>query len=268
MAKISRSARQNWARPIFVGHQRLVDRHWPRDVESGIVPQQAAMLLVLIMGAYLVDDSGIRLQLAIPMANPSGMKIRFQLAALSTAATWRPKLGEPSVCRPQHRRSTPPSRAAAWLGETAESGSEVRELPACSPTRSGCHIRSESLFHLLVVWFFYKLQKRLSRICTANRFIAVTASGAGLSMKRPSAPLSSRFAGFIPCGLDLIRNGCCFIRSSRKENILKASTTKLSCLEHRTTPRASRTMRLRGRIFLGHTTPGCVRVAPPACGAI
>jgi len=162
----------------------------------------------------------------------------------------------------------PPSRAAAWLGETAESGSEVRELPACSPTRSGCHIRSESLFHLLVVWFFYKLQKRLSRICTANRFIAVTASGAGISMKRPSAPLSSRFAGFIPCGLDLIRNGCCFIRSSRKENILKASTTKLSCLEHRTTPRASRTMRLRGRIFLGHTTPGCVRVAPPACGAI
>ena len=56
MPEESRQTREDRVFAISVGEQRLVGRYRPGDAESGIAPQQAAIVLGRVIGAHLVDD--------------------------------------------------------------------------------------------------------------------------------------------------------------------------------------------------------------------
>src|SRR6516225_3258700 len=70
--KKSWHTRQDRMFPILVGRQHFVRRYRPGDAESGIAPQEAAIVLGRIVGAHLVDDLGIRLERAIAVGKPFG----------------------------------------------------------------------------------------------------------------------------------------------------------------------------------------------------
>jgi hypothetical protein len=131
----SRQVGQDRVFAVFVGDQRFIPRNRPGDAERGIAPQEAAIMLGRIVGAHLVDNLRIGLQRAIAVGNPS-------------------------VCRRRHRRSTPTSHATAWLGQTAESGSGVHEPPPCSPIMSGCLVQSECQYRVRAARFPEKPRKR------------------------------------------------------------------------------------------------------------
>ena len=74
MSEMPRQTSQDWVFPILVRHQRFVGRYRPGDAESGIAPQEAAIVLGRIVGAHLVDDLGIRLERAIAV----GESLRYE----------------------------------------------------------------------------------------------------------------------------------------------------------------------------------------------
>src|SRR6266849_6117217 len=58
--------------PILVRDQRFSTRYRPGDAESGVAPQQAAIVLRRIIGAHSINHLGVGFERAITVSKPFG----------------------------------------------------------------------------------------------------------------------------------------------------------------------------------------------------